>query len=78
MGMVVKDVCTKFRYVYPDSKKKRRTMLRKPFVLHGVDDEMGVIYADNGPDLEFAVKKLGVRRNTSREYSDENQSVIRA
>ena len=76
VGFVVKDVCTKFRYVYPDATKEGEQCYENLLHFTGADDEIGVIYSDNAPELEYAVKKLGVRHNTSREYSDENKAVI--
>ena len=76
VGFIVKDVCTKFRYVCPDATKEGEQCYENLLRFTGVDDEIGVIYSDNAPELEYAVKKLGVRRNTSREYSDENKAVI--
>ncbi|CAE7521448.1 unnamed protein product, partial [Symbiodinium pilosum] len=76
VGFVVKDVCTKFRYVYPDATKEGEQCYENLLHFTGVDDEIGVIYSDNAPELEYAVKKLGVRHNTSREYCDENKAVI--
>ncbi|CAE7575020.1 GIP [Symbiodinium pilosum] len=69
-------VLTTKRYVYPNATKEGEQCYENLLHFTGVDDEIGVIYSDNAPELEYAVKKLGVRHNTSREYSDENKAVI--
>ena len=39
-------------------------------------DEVGIVYSDNAPELIATMKKLGIRRNTSRQYVDRNKAVI--
>ena len=41
-----------------------------------VEDKLGIVYSDNAPELEAAVKRLGVRRNTSHERVNRNKAVI--
>ena len=41
-----------------------------------VEDKLGIVYPDNAPELEAAVKQLGVRRNTSHERVNRNKAVI--
>ena len=75
-GFVIKDVFTSFRYCYP-SETKTADQCHEDF-LHflQVKDEVGIVYSDNAPELIATMKKLGIRRNTSRQYVDKNKAVI--
>ena len=76
VALVVKDVYSQFRYVYPSDTKNSDQCHEDLLHFLGKDDEVGIIYSDNAPELGQAIKRLGVRHNTSREYVDENKSVI--
>ena len=76
VALVVKDVYSQFRYVYPSGTKNSDQCHEDLLHFLGKDDDVGIIYSDNAPELGQAIKRLGVRRNTSREYVDENKSVI--
>ena len=76
VALVVKDVYSQFRYVYPSDTKNSEQCHEDLLHFLGKDDEVGIIYSDNAPELGQAIKRLGVRHNTSREYVDENKSVI--
>ena len=75
-GFAIKDVFTNFRYCYP-SETKTADQCHEDF-LHflQVKDEVGIVYSDNAPELIATMKKLGIRRNTSRQYVDKNKAVI--
>ena len=76
VALVVKDVYSQFRYVYPSDTKNSDQCHEDLLHFLGKDDDVGIIYSDNAPELGQAIKRLGVRHNTSREYADENKSVI--
>ena len=76
VALVVKDVCTNFRYVYPSSTKDGEQVYENLLHYFQVDDDVGIIYSDNAPELEDATRKFKIRHNTSRPYADESKSVI--
>ena len=76
VAFVVKDVYSKFRYVYPSETKSSEQCTSDLQHFLKVEDKVGIVYSDNAPELEAAVKQLGVRRNTSRAYVNENKAVI--
>eukprot|EP00439_Symbiodinium_sp_Y106_P028636 s8279_g3.t1 len=73
---VVKDVYSKFRYVYPSKTKSGEQCYEDMLHFLGVDDEVKVIYSDNALEFDYAAKQLCARHNTSREYVDQNKAVI--
>ena len=73
---VVKDVYSKFRYVYPSKTKSGEQCYEDMLHFLGVDDEVKVIYADNALEFDYAARQLRARHNTSREYVDQNKAVI--
>ena len=76
VAFVVKDVYSKFRYVYPSETKSSEQCTSDLQHFLKVEDKVGIVYSDNAPELEAAVKQLGVRHNTSRAYVNENKAVI--
>ena len=77
VALVVKDVFSKFRYVYPSDTKEGEQVLEDLLHFVGVDDDINVMYPDNAPDLIHGVKQLDrrMRHVTSREYANQNKSV---
>eukprot|EP00439_Symbiodinium_sp_Y106_P066744 s3183_g10.t3 len=73
---VVKDVYSKFRYVYPSKTKSGEQCYEDMLHFLGVDDEAKVIYSDNALEFDYAARQLRARHNTSREYVDQNKAVI--
>ena len=73
---MVKDVRSQFRYVYSSETKSSEQCHSDMLQFLKVEDKIGVVYSDNVPELESAVKQLGVRRNTSRACVNENKAVI--
>ena len=74
VAFVVKDVYSKFRYVYPSETKSSEQCTSDLQHFLKVEDKVGIVYSDNAPELEAAVKpvkQLGVRRNTSQAYVNE-------
>ena len=74
--LVIKDVFSKFRYVYPSPTKSSDQCHEDLLHFLGQKDAVGVMYSDNAQELKKAIKDLGIRHNTSREYVDSNKSVI--
>ena len=68
VAMVVKDVATNFMYIYPSGARTARDAILalKHFIRH--DDQVGVLYSDNAPELLKALKTLEWRHVLSREY----------
>ena len=73
VALVMKNVFSQFRYVYPSSSKSPDQVCEDLIHFFAAEDQVGVIYSDNAPELAAAVKELRVRRNTSREYVDETR-----
>ena len=73
---VVKDVYSKFRYVYPAASKSGEQCHEDMLHFLAVDDNVKVLYSDNALEFDYAAKQLRCRRNTSRAYVDENKAVI--
>ena len=78
VALVVKDVFSKFRYVYPSDTKEGEQVLEDLLHFVGVDDDIKVMYSDNAPELIDGVKQLDrrIRHVTSREYANQNKSVV--
>ena len=76
VALVIKDVFSKFRYVYPSPTKSSDQCHEDLLHFLGQKHAAGVMYSDNAQELKKAIKDLGIRHNTSREYVDSNKSVI--
>ena len=78
-ALVVKDVATGFMYVYPNARRTTNAavLALKHFVGH--NEEVGVFYSDNAPELISAMKVLQWRHVLSRDYiSKSNAQAERA
>ena len=75
-AFVVKDVFSKFRYVYPSPTKEADQCHEDLQHFLQVGDKVGVVYSDTAPELKDAVKCMKFRQNTSRAYVDGNKAVI--
>ena len=76
---VVKDIATGFMYVYPNARRTTNAAILaiKHFVGH--NEEIGVFYSDNAPELISAMKILQFRHVLSRDYiSKSNAQAERA
>ena len=73
---VVKDVFSKFRYVYPSASKSGEQCHEDMLHFLAVDDNVKVLYSDNAIEFDYVAKQLRCRHNTSRAYVDENKAVI--
>ena len=76
VAFVVKDVFSKFRYLYPSPTKEADQCHEDLQNFLQVGDKVGVVYSDNAPELKDAVKRMLFRHNTSRAYVDENKAVM--
>ena len=76
VALIVKDVFTNFRFVYPASNKDSEQVYENLLHFFAVEDEVGTVYSDNAPELEGAIARYGVRHNTSRPYVDESKAVV--
>ena len=67
VAMVVKDVATDFMYIYPSGRRTARdaVLALKHFIGH--NDEVGIMYSDNAPELLSALKDLKWRHVLSKE-----------
>ena len=54
VALVVKDVYTNFRYVYPSSTKDGEQVYENLLHFFQVEDDVGITYSDNAPELEDA------------------------
>ena len=78
-ALVVKDIATGFMYVYPNARRTTNAAILaiKHFVGH--DEQIGVSYSDNAPELISAMKILQCRHVLSRDYiSKSNAQAERA
>ena len=78
-ALVVKDIATGFMYVYPNARRTTNAAILaiKHFVGH--NEEIGVFYSDNAPELISAMKILQCRHVLSRDYiSKSNAQAERA
>ncbi|CAK9015021.1 Uncharacterized protein SCF082_LOCUS12576 [Durusdinium trenchii] len=76
VGLVVKDLHTKFRSIYPAQCKSSDEVVvaLQHFVVP--DDAVEVIYTDNSRELIAGIKELGYRHQTSVEYVDSLKSFV--
>ena len=78
-ALVVKDIATGFMYVYPNARRTTNAAILaiKHFV--GRNEQIGVFYSDNAPELISAMKILQCRHVLSRDYiSKSNAQAERA
>ena len=75
VALVVKDVATDFRYVYPAARRSTRERIAafKHFVRS--TDEVGVFYSDNSPELIATAERLGWRHQTSFAYVSKTNAM---
>ena len=76
VALVVKDLHTQFRCVYPATSKSSDECCKAFQHFIGPQDEVEVIYTDNAPELKSAVEYLGYRHQTSIEYMDSTKSFV--
>ena len=76
VALVVKDLHTQFRCVYPATSKSSDECCKAFQHFIGPQDEVEVIYTDNAPELKSAVEYLGYRHQTSIEYMDSTMSFV--
>ena len=76
VALVVKNVYSKFRYIYPAEAKDTESCINSFKHFLKVEDKIGTIYSDNAPELIAAARSLKARLVTSRAYVNENKSVI--
>ena len=73
VALVIKDVYSKFRYIYPAEAKDTESCINSFKLFLKV---IGTIYSDSAPELIAAARSLKARLVTSRAYVNENKSVI--
>ena len=75
VALVVKDVATDFRYVYPAARRSTRECIAafKHFVRS--TDDVGVFYSDNSPELIATAERLGWRHQTSFAYVSKTNAM---
>ena len=76
VALVVKDLHTKFRRIYPAQSKSSDEVVIALQHFVAPDDAVEVIYTDNSRELIAGIKELGYRRQTSVEYVDSSKSFI--
>ena len=76
VALVVKDLHTQFRAVYPSNTRHSQECCRSILHFVGKNDDVEVIYTDNAPELKAAVRELGYRHQTSIEYIDSTKSFV--
>ena len=73
---VVKDVFSKFRYVYPSASKSGEQCHEDMLHFLAVGDNVKMLYSDNALEFDYVAKQLRCRHSTSRAYVDEDKAVI--
>ena len=76
VALVVKDLRTKFRSIYPSQSKSSDEVVIALQHFVAPDDAVEVIYTDNSRELIAGIKELGYRHQTSVEYVDSSKSFI--
>ncbi|CAK9025348.1 Dynein intermediate chain 2 [Durusdinium trenchii] len=76
VALVVKDLHTKFRSIYPSQSKSSDEVVIALQHFVAPDDAVEVIYTDNSRELIAGIKELGYRHQTSVEYVDSSKSFI--
>lgn len=76
VALVVKDIHTQFRGVYPSTSKSSDDCQQA--LLHFIDPKHPVqqIYTDNSRELIAAMKDLGIRHQTSMPYVNSSKSFV--
>ena len=76
MTLVMKDIHTQFRHVYPSQNKSGESCGNtfNHFLSH--NDEVGAVYTDNSRELISTIGELGYRHQTSTEHVDSSKSFV--
>ena len=74
--MVVKDVYTQYRYAYPSESKSTDEIIKGFNHFLKTSDSVGVVYTDNSPEFNAAIREYGFVHQTSVEYLDSTKSVV--
>ena len=75
VAMVIKDVLTDFRYVYPAGRRDANNTILA--MKHFIDelDKVGIFYSDNAPEIVSAMKTMSLRHQISRDYISTSNSI---
>ena len=75
VAMVMKDVATNFRWVYPSARSHAKdcVLAFRHFIAPG--EEVGVFYSDAAPSIKLACREVGWRQNTSVAYVSKSNAV---
>ena len=74
--LVIKDVCTQYRYAYPSDSKSTDEIIKGFNHFLKSADKVGVVSTDNSSEFCAAIKEYGVVHQTSVEYLDSTKSVV--
>lgn len=74
-ALVMKDVATDFRWVYPSARHHTSDCIRafKHFIRP--EDKVGIFYSDNSDELRKASAEMGWRHNTSVDYISKSNAI---
>ena len=75
-ALIVKDIYSNFMYVYPSARKSAESVIilaMKHFISN--EDEVGICYSDNAPELINAMKELKWRHVRSKAYISASNAV---
>ena len=76
VALVIKDVYSKFRYIYPAEAQDTDSCINSFKHCLKVEDKIDTIYSDNAPELIAAARSLKASLVASRVYINEKKSVI--
>ena len=71
--LVIKDVYTQYRCVYPSENKTADSIAR---AFKQTSDIVGIVYTDNAPEMLDAIEELGFKHQTSVEYQHSTKAVV--
>lgn len=73
--MVIKDVLTDFRYVYPAGRRDASNAILA--IKRFIDDleKVGIFYSENAPEIVSAMKTMKKRHQSSRDYISTSNAI---
>ena len=74
--LVIKDVYTQYRCVYPSENKTADSIVRAFKHFLKTSDIVGIVYTDNAPEMLDAIEELGFKHQTSVEYQHSTKAVV--
>ena len=74
--LVIKDVYTQYRCVYPSESKKADSIVKAFKHFLKTSDLVGIVYTDNAPEMLDAIEEIGYKHQASVEYQRSTKAVV--